>query len=70
MSNKCEICGKGPLYGNNVSRLGHNAIRRRIKARTNRRFLPNLQVGRVEIGGKVVRAKVCTRCLKAHPATS
>jgi large subunit ribosomal protein L28 len=61
MSKKCEICGKGPLYGNNVS---HS------KRRTNRRFLPNLQVGRVEIGGRVVRARVCTRCLKAHPATS
>ncbi|MBO0708853.1 MAG: 50S ribosomal protein L28 [Candidatus Dormibacteraeota bacterium] len=61
MSKKCEICGKGPQYGNNVS---HS------KRRTNRRFLPNLQVGRVEIGGRVVRARVCTRCLKAHPATS
>ncbi|MGH7911784.1 MAG: 50S ribosomal protein L28 [Candidatus Dormibacteraceae bacterium] len=61
MSKKCEICGKGPQYGNNVSKS---------KRRTNRRFLPNLQVGRVEVGGQVVRARVCTRCLKAHPVTS
>lgn len=61
MSKKCEICGKGPQYGNNVS---HS------KRHTRRRFLPNLQVSRVEIGGRVVRARVCTRCLKSHPVTS
>jgi ribosomal protein L28 len=34
--------------------------------RTNRRFLPNLQTGRVSIGGRVVKARVCTRCLRTH----
>jgi len=55
MAKRCEICGKGPQYGHNVS---HS------KVRTNRRFLPNLQVGRVRIKGRVVRARVCTRCLR------
>ena len=57
MAKRCEICGKGPQYGHNVS---HS------KVRTNRRFLPNLQVGRVRIGKQVVRARVCARCLRTH----
>lgn len=59
MAWKCEICGKSPLYGHNVS---HS------KVRTNRRFMPNLQMGRVSIGGRVVRARVCTRCLRTNKA--
>ena len=61
MAKKCEICGKGPQYGHNVS---HS------KVRTNRRFLPNLQIGRVRIGTRVVRARVCTRCLRTHASKS
>ncbi len=34
MSRRCEITGKGPMVGNNVSHA---------KNRTKRRFLPNLQ---------------------------
>ena len=34
MSRKCEITGKGPQYGNNVSHANN---------KTRRRFLPNLQ---------------------------
>jgi len=45
MAKKCEICGKGPQYGHNVS---HS------KVRTNRRFLPNLQtLVRFEVEGSV-----------------
>ncbi len=54
---KCAICGKSPQYGHNVS---HS------KVRTNRRFMPNLQVGKVRIGDRIVRARVCTRCLRTH----
>ena len=59
MAKRCEICGKGPQYGHNVS---HS------KVRTNRRFLPNLQQGTVTIAGKLIKAKVCTRCLRTHQA--
>ncbi len=61
MARKCAICGKGPQYGHNVS---HS------KVRTNRRFLPNLQSGRVHIGGRLVKAQVCTRCLRTHQGAS
>lgn len=57
MARRCEICGKGPQFGHNVS---HS------KVRTNRRFQPNLQTGLVVIDGKQVRARVCTRCLRTH----
>jgi len=56
MSKRCEICGKGPLVGNNVSHA-HNL--------TKRRWLPNLQKVRAKVDGQVKRILVCTKCLKA-----
>jgi len=59
MAKRCEICGKEPQYGHHVSHA---------KNRVNRRFEPNLQMGRVTIAGRAVRAKVCTRCLRTYAA--
>ncbi|NOZ13316.1 MAG: 50S ribosomal protein L28 [Acidobacteria bacterium] len=56
MSRVCEICGKKPMYGNNVSHA-HNLTRRR--------WLPNIQKIRVEVDGEVKRMKVCTSCIQA-----
>lgn len=56
MANRCEVCGKGPQFGNNVSHANN---------RTRRRFNPNLQTVRAQINGAGKRIKVCTRCLKA-----
>lgn len=56
MSRVCDICGKKPGTGHNVSHA-HNL--------TLRRFYPNLQQVRAKIGGKIKRIKVCTRCIKA-----
>jgi large subunit ribosomal protein L28 len=54
---KCESCGKGPSTGFNVS---HSNVH------TKRRWLPNLQTVRADIGnGTVRRIRVCTSCLKA-----
>ena len=55
MSQRCEICGKGPVSGNNVS---HS------KVHTKRRFMPNLQTAHITVKGRLVRARVCTRCLR------
>lgn len=57
MAKRCEVCGKGPQFGNNVSHANN---------RTRRRFDPNLQSIRVQRpqGGNV-RMKVCTTCIKA-----
>jgi large subunit ribosomal protein L28 len=57
MAQRCDICGKGPQFGNNVSHANN---------KTRRRFNPNLQSVRVklETGGNI-RKKVCTRCIKS-----
>ena len=56
MSQVCEICGKHPQVGNNVSHA-HN--------KTRRRFNPNLQRVRTVESGRVKRVRVCTRCLRS-----
>ena len=56
MSKVCEVCGKKPGYGNNVSHA-HN--------KTRRRFEPNLQNVRARVDGNVKRIKVCTSCIQA-----
>ncbi len=56
MSFKCDICGKGPLVGNNVSHANN---------KTKKRSLPNLQSIRANVNGSIKRVRVCTRCLKA-----
>ncbi|MFQ5716731.1 MAG: 50S ribosomal protein L28 [Nitrospinales bacterium] len=60
MSKKCDICGKGPMFGHNVSHANN---------KTNRRFNPNLKNMRVVIQGSIKTKKVCTRCLKGGKVT-
>ena len=57
MAKRCEICGKGPVVGRNISHA-HNV--------TPRRFNPNLQTVRALINGASRRIRVCTRCLKSN----
>ena len=52
----CEICGKRPWVGKQVSH-SHR--------RTSRRWLPNVQRVRVKDGPNSRRMRVCTSCLKA-----
>ncbi|MDQ3950150.1 MAG: 50S ribosomal protein L28 [Gemmatimonadota bacterium] len=55
--NRCYVCGRGVAFGNNVSHANN---------KTRRVWKPNLQVARVvDESGKVVKVKVCTRCLSA-----
>tara|TARA_Y100001970_G_C14054142_1_gene760568 strand:+ start:278 stop:469 length:192 start_codon:yes stop_codon:yes gene_type:complete len=56
MARICEICGKKPITGNNVSHSHH---------KTRRRWLPNLQRVRAKVNGVVKRIKVCTNCIKS-----
>ncbi len=60
MSRTCEICGKGPTTGNNVSHA-HN--------KTRKVFLPNLQKIKAVRNGKVRSIKVCTRCIRSGGVT-
>jgi large subunit ribosomal protein L28 len=52
---KCEICGKAPSFGHNVS---HS------KRATLRMFRPNIQRKRVLVDGQPRRIYICTRCLR------
>jgi large subunit ribosomal protein L28 len=61
----CDVCNKGPQFGHKVSRTGRRALKRHIKARTKRRFDPNIQPVRTTINGTSKRLNVCTSCLKA-----
>ncbi len=54
---KCDLCGKIPQFGHNVS---HS------KRHTNRRFLPNIHPAKVNINGQMKRLKLCTRCLRTQ----
>ena len=56
MSRVCDICGKGPMVGNNVSHA-HN--------KTKRRWYPNIHKMRAKIENRTVRVNVCTRCLRS-----
>ncbi len=60
MSQVCEVCGKRPVTGNNISHA-HN--------KTRRRWNPNLQKVRVNYKGSVRRMNVCTRCLRTGVVT-
>ncbi|MEV0648379.1 50S ribosomal protein L28 [Phytomonospora sp. NPDC050363] len=58
MSSRCDVCGKGPGFGNNVSH-SHR--------RTRRRWNPNIQVVRTNVpgGDNKRKVKLCSSCLKA-----
>jgi large subunit ribosomal protein L28 len=52
----CEVCGKKPGFGMNVSH-SHR--------RTKRRWNPNIQRVRALVGGTPRRLNVCTSCIRA-----
>jgi large subunit ribosomal protein L28 len=57
MARKCQVTGKGPMVGNNVSHANN---------KTKRRFLPNLQSRRfwVESENRWIRLRVTTKALR------
>lgn len=57
MSRQCDLCGKGTISGNTVSKS---------KNRVRRIWRPNIQPVKTMIDGTVMTLKVCTRCLKAN----
>jgi large subunit ribosomal protein L28 len=56
MARICEVCGKGPQVGNNVSHANN---------KSKRRWLPNLRRVRAVQNGQVKYIQVCTRCLRS-----
>ncbi len=56
MAKVCEVCGRGPQFGNRISHA-HNV--------TKRRWNLNLQLVRAVISGANKRIRVCTSCIKS-----
>ncbi len=61
MSRMCEICGKKPMFGHNVSHANN---------KTQKIQRPNIQKIKIrESDGKVHSRYVCTRCLRSGKVT-
>ena len=56
MAQVCDICGKGPQFGNNISHA-HNVTRRRWSV--------NLQAVKALVNGAPKRLRVCASCIKS-----
>ena len=61
MAMKCASCGKGVMYGHNVSHA---------KNRTRKIFKPNLHSAKVVVEGVGKRMKLCTKCLRMYKKVS
>jgi len=57
MARRCDICGKGPMSGNTVSKSMNH--RRRV-------WHPNLIDVKTEIDGRTLTLRLCSRCLKSN----
>jgi large subunit ribosomal protein L28 len=55
MAQVCDICGKGPQFGNNISHANNT---------TRRRWNVNLRPVKAVVGGGSKRIRVCTSCIK------
>ena len=56
MAKLCDVCGKKPMSGNNVSHA-HN--------KTRRKWYPNIHKTKVMDKGTTKKINVCTRCLRS-----
>lgn len=55
MAQRCDVCGKGPMYGHAVSHSKHQ---------TGRRFMPNINKRTLMYEGRKQKIKVCANCLR------
>jgi large subunit ribosomal protein L28 len=56
MARVCDVCGKGPRFGNNISHA-HNVSKRRWNV--------NLRPVRARVQGTARKLRVCTSCLRS-----
>lgn len=56
MSKVCDVCGKKPITGHNVSH-SHKL--------TKRRWEPNLQRVKAKVEGGSKKVRVCTSCIRS-----
>lgn len=60
MAKVCEICGKGPTFGHNVSHANN---------KTRKTWYPNLHRVKALRQGRTEHIKVCSRCLRSGSVT-
>ena len=69
MAQSCHVCGKKPVFGNQIARRGlpkrTGGIGLKTTGISRRKFRPNLQKIRVIVKGTRMRIPVCTKCLRA-----
>ncbi len=57
MAQVCDVCGKGPQFGNNVSHANN---------KTRRRWNVNLRSVRAQVGPSAAkRVRVCASCIRS-----
>src|SRR5260221_13045312 len=61
MARACDICGKGPQFGNTISHA-HNVSKRR--------WYVNLRPVHAKVGAAITQMLVCTTCLRSGIAVT
>ena len=69
MAQSCRICGKSPVFGNQIARRGlpkrTGGIGLKTTGISRRKFRPNIQRIRVLMGGRRMRMNVCVKCIRS-----
>ncbi|HWB00337.1 MAG TPA: 50S ribosomal protein L28 [Pirellulales bacterium] len=69
MARQCEICGKGPVIGNQVTTRGKakylGGVGTKVTGINKRQFKPNLQRVRITSGGTNKTVLACTQCIRS-----
>ena len=69
MGMQCDVCGKKPARGNQITRRGKakylGGIGRKPTGVSRRTFRPNLQRIQCQVGGSVERLRVCVQCIRS-----
>ena len=74
MARHCEICGRAPVLGNQVTTRGKakylGGVGTKVTGISRRTFTPNLQRVRITTpGGTNKTIRVCTRCIRSGAIT-
>ncbi len=73
MARVCQLCGKKTQVGVRYARRGlakaKGGVGKRITGKTLRRYKPNIQRVRVDMGGSAKRMSICAKCLKSGRIT-
>lgn len=70
MSYICDYCSKGVQYGGTGTH--HRGVAgaqwKKRAHRTRKVFKPNLHAASIEVAGKSIKVKLCTKCLRKFKA--